>query len=407
MEAHTFLIQLVLILLSARFVGEIAAYFQIPSVIGELLAGIIIGPSILGLVAISNPIHLLAQIGIILLLFEVGIETDIGHLTAAGGKAFIVALGGVVLPFLLGFLLSYSLFDFSLLISLFIASTLTATSIGITLRVLRDLKKQNSHEAQIIIGAAVLDDIIGIVLLAMLYEFSVSGEVNLWNTGKVIFFIVLFFLLSPLLAKVASQIIKKWDEKSEIPGLLPTTIVSLILFFAWIAHTLGAPELLGGFAAGLALSRQFFFPFATFLPESKEFSYRVEEQMKPIVHLFTPIFFVAIGLSLDLKNVNWESSFIWLLSGSLIAVAIIGKLFSAFFLTKESRVIQLIIGTAMIPRGEVGLIFANVGLNAEVLKNDVYAALILVITVTTLVAPFSLRWLYRYSQKQDVNHRNQ
>ena len=293
MEAHSFLIQLVLILLSARLVGEIAAYFQVPSVIGELVAGIIIGPSILGLIEISNPIHLLAQIGIILLLFEVGIETDIGHLSAAGVKALIVAIGGVVLPFALGFFLSYYFFDFSLLASFFIASTLTATSIGITLRVLRDLKKQNSHEAQIIIGAAVLDDIIGIVLLAMLYEFSISGEVNLWNAGKVLVFIVLFFLISPVLAKGVSQIIKKWDEKSDIPGLLPTTIVSLILLFAWIAHSLGAPELLGGFAAGLALSRQFFFPFAAFLHESKEFSHRVEEQMKPIVHLFTPIFFCS------------------------------------------------------------------------------------------------------------------
>lgn len=402
MEAHTFLIQLVLILLSARLFGEVAAYFQVPSVIGELIAGIVIGPSILGLIEISNPIHLLAQIGIILLLFEVGIETDIGHLSSAGVKALIVAFGGVILPFILGFFISSYLFDFSLLASLFIASTLTATSIGITLRVLRDLKKQNSHEAQVIIGAAVLDDIIGIVLLAMLYEFSISGEINLWGTGKVLLFILLFFFISPILAKGVSHIIKKWDEKSDIPGLLPTTIVSLILLFAWIAHSLGAPELLGGFAAGLALSRQFFFPFAVFLHESKKFSHRVEEQMKPIVHLFTPIFFVAIGLSLDLRTINWESSFIWILSGSLTLAAIIGKLFSAFFLKGENRIMQLIIGTAMIPRGEVGLIFANVGLNAGVFKNDVYAAIILVITITTLIAPFSLRWLYRYSKIDDI-----
>lgn len=404
MEAHTFLIQLVLILISARFFGEIAAYFKVPSVIGELVAGIVIGPSIFGLIEISNPIHLLAQIGIILLLFEVGIETDVGHLTSAGTKALIVALGGVALPFILAFLLSYYIFSFSLLASLFIASTLTATSIGITLRVLRDLKKQNTHEAQIIIGAAVLDDIIGIVLLSMLYEFSMSGEINLLSTAKVLLFIILFFFISPILAKGVSYVIKKWDEKSDIPGLLPTTIVSLILIFAWTAHFLGAPELLGGFAAGLALSRQFFFPFAVFLHESKEFSHRVEEQMKPIIHLFTPIFFVAIGLSLDLRSIEWGSSFIWALSGSLTLAAIIGKLFSAFFLKGESRIKQLIIGTAMIPRGEVGLIFANVGLTAGVLEADVYAAIVLVITFTTLVAPFSLRWLYKYSNRDGFSN---
>lgn len=388
MEAHTFLIQLVLILFSARIMGEVAAYFKAPSVIGELLAGIIIGPSVFGLIEISPPIQLLAQIGIILLLFEVGIETDIGRLTSSGAKAFVVAIGGVVLPFILGFVISYFLFSFNLLASLFIGSALTATSIGITLRVLRDLKKQNSHEAQIIIGAAVLDDVIGIILLAMLYEFSQSGTVDLWNAGKVLVYILLFFIISPIAAKAVSLTIKKWDEKSEIPGLLPTTTISLILLFAWIAHQVGAPELLGGFAAGLALSRQF-----PFLRQDAKFSHRVEEQMKPIVHMFTPIFFVAIGLSLNLKSVDWSSLSIWMITGLLFISAIIGKLASGFLLRKETLTTKLIVGTAMIPRGEVGLIFANIGLTAGVFQGNIYASIILVIALTTLLAPFALRYI--------------
>lgn len=404
MEAHTFLIQLVLILFSARIVGEIAAFFQAPSVIGELVAGVLIGPSVFGLIEITPPIHLLAQIGIILLLFEVGIETDIGRLTSSGMKASAVAIGGVVLPFILGFCISYYLFHFSLLASLFIGSTLTATSIGITLRVLRDLKKHNSHEAQIIIGAAVLDDIIGIIMLAMLYEFSQSGTVDIWNAGKVLIFIILFFLISPIAAKCVSLTIKKWDEKSDIPGLLPTTIVSLILLFAWIAHKLGAPELLGGFAAGLALSRQFFFPFPTFLNDNPEFSHRVEKQMKPIVHLFTPIFFVAIGLSLDLKAIDWSSLSIWVITGLLFISAIIGKLASGFLLKRETFTTKLIVGTAMIPRGEVGLIFANVGLTAGVLKDDIYTSIILVIALTTLLAPFALRYICSPEEVKGKRH---
>lgn len=399
MDPSTFLIQLVVILFFARLMGEIAAYFKAPSVIGEVLAGIIIGPSLLGWIEISNPIHLLAQVGIILLLFEVGIETDVNHLSAAGPKALIVAIGGFILPFLLGFFICDLFFDFSVIASLLVGSTLAATSIGITVRVLKDLKKQNSHEAQVIIGAAVLDDILGIVLLAMLYEFSMSGEVNLWNAGKVLLFIILFFIVSPLAAKAVSHVIKKWDEKSSIPGILPTTIVSLILLFAWTAHYLGAPELLGGFAAGLALSRQFFLPFAAFLHQSKDFSRRVEAQMRPIIHLFTPIFFVAIGLSLNLQEIDWHSPFIWLLTGLLFLAAVVGKLFSAFVLKGESRFMQLVIGTAMIPRGEVGLIFANVGLTTGVLTGDMYAATVLVITATTLLAPFALRYLYNYHQK--------
>lgn len=393
MEAHVFLIQIVIILFSARIMGEVAAYFNIPSVIGELVAGILIGPSLLGWVELSSPIQLLAQIGIILLLFEVGLETDVGRLTSAGGKALTVAIVGVVLPFITGFAVGY-LFDFSMLACLFIGATLTATSIGITLRVLHDLNQQNSQEAQVIIGAAVLDDIIGIVLLSMLFEFSTSGEVNILNASKVLLFIALFFVIAPIAAKGISQTIKKWDEKSSIPGLLPTTIVSLILSFAWIAYQLGAPELLGGFAAGLALSRQFFFPFAAFLHESPKFSHKIEEQMKPIVHLFTPIFFVAIGLSLNLQKIDWSSPMIWALTSSLLVVAIIGKLLAAVPLFKESWHSRFIIGTSMIPRGEVGLIFANVGLTSGVFKDDIYASIILVIALTTLLAPTCLRFIY-------------
>lgn len=402
MDTHIFLIQIVLILLVARFFGEVAAYFQAPSVIGELIAGIIIGPSVLGWLEISPQIQLLAQIGVILLLFEVGLETDIAHLTSAGIKAANVALVGILAPFLLGFFLSYSLFHLSLFVSLFIACTLTATSIGITLRVLQDLKKQNSGEAQIIVGAAIIDDIIGIVLLSLLYEFSVSGTVNLLSAGKVLLFIILFLLIAPLFAKAASHVIQKWNEKSAIPGLLPTMIVSMILFFAWVAHELGAPELLGGFAAGLALSRQFFFPYAPFLHQTKAFSHRVEEQMKPIVHLFTPIFFVAIGLSLNLNSVDWTSTLFWALSVSLLVVAIIGKLMAAVFLKGERPLKKLIIGTSMVPRGEVGLIFANMGLTACIFNTDTYAAMILVIAITTLMAPFFLRWLYSLEEVKDV-----
>lgn len=394
MDVHVFLIQIVLILLAARLFGEIAAFFKVPSVIGELVAGVIIGPSLLGLVTISSPIQLLAQIGVILLLFEVGIETDVGKLTSSGLKASVVAFSGVVFPFAFGFCVSFYVFGMSLLVSLFVGCTLIATSIGVTLRVLRDFKKQNSQEAPIIIGAAVLDDILGIVILSILYEFSVSGHLNLWNAGKVLFFIVLFLLVAPIFAKIVSQTIKKWDEKSDIPGLLPTMIVMIILFFSWIAHQLGAPELLGGLSAGLALSRQFFLPFASFLRQSLEFSQRVESEMKPIIHLFTPIFFVAIGLSLNLRVVNWGHPRIWYLTCFLLVVAIIGKMLSGFFLSKTKMRSKLIIGTAMVPRGEVGLIFANLGLTVGVLENDIYAAVILVIALTTAVPPFILRYLY-------------
>lgn len=399
MEAHVFLLQLVLVLFAARIMGELAAYFNVPSVIGELLAGVLIGPSLLGFVELTPSMSLLAEIGVILLLFEVGLETDVRKLLSRATQAITVAIGGMLFPLIAGFLISYYVFHFSLIPSLFIGSTLTATSIGITLRVLSDLKKHQGKEAQVIVGAAVLDDILGIVLLSLLYEFSTSGEVHLFNAGKVLIFIMVFFAVAPLAVKLISQTIRKWDEKSSIPGLLPTMIVSLILFFAWMAHKLGAPELLGGFAAGLALSRQFFFPFA-FLRETPQFTHRVEEQMRPIVHLFSPIFFVSIGLSLNLREIAWGSSFVWMLTGSLLVLAILGKLASGFLLRQESFLTKLIIGTAMIPRGEIGLIFASVGLSSGVLNDETYASLILVVAITTLIAPFALREIYA-KQKEE------
>ena len=396
MYIQDFFLQLVIILFAARFFGELAARFNIPSVIGELFAGILIGPSILNLIEPTEIIKLLAEIGIILLLFEVGLETDLTRLAKTGFRPFVVAIGGVVIPFVLGFFVSYQLFQLNMLISLFIASTLTATSIGITIRVLTDLKRQTGNESQIVLGAAVIDDIIGIILLSVLYEFSKGGGVNFFDVGKIAIFILLFLILAPLAAKLISSLIRYYERQSEIPGLLPTTIVSLILFFAWLAHKVGAPELLGGFAAGLALSSRFLIPGIKFFQISPEFSHKVESQMKPIVHLFTPIFFVTVGLSLNLQEINWYSTFIWLLSLSLLFVAILGKLSSGFLLFTDTKWMKWAVGLAMIPRGEVGLIFAEVGRTNKILDNDLYAVLIIVIAITTMFTPFAMRYFYNH-----------
>ena len=197
--------------------------------------------------------------------------------------------------------------------------------------------------------------------------------------------------------KLISYLLQKWDEKSSIRGLIPASIVALILLFAYIAKSLGAPALLGGFAAGLALSRKF--KVLPFLGKGKDFSDRIETQMSPIVHLFAPIFFISIGVSLDLRSIAWGSSFIWLLTGGLTIAALIGKVCSGFLLYKESSLRQLVIGIAMSLRGEVGLIFASIGLSTGILSIDVYAALVLVIMMTTLFAPIALRFIYARNRK--------
>ncbi len=399
METSEFFLYLLIILLTARIFAELATRLQTPSVIGELLAGVVLGPSLLDWIEPAEAIKLMAEIGIILLLFEVGLETDVKRLVRTGLKSVVVAIAGFILPLILGFALAYWVFDLSLLISLFIGGTLTATSIGITVRVLSDLKRQQSSEGQIVLGAAVLDDVMGVVLLALLYEFSTGGGASLVNAGKVLVFVGAFFVLAPIAARMISLVIKHFDAVSQIPGLLPTTIVSLVLFFAWLAHVLGAPELLGGFAAGLALSRRFFLPLGVALRADEDFAHRIEEQMKPIVQLFTPIFFVFVGLSLNLREIDWSSLFIWVFSLSLLIAAIAGKVVGALFI-KEPWAARWAIGLAMIPRGEVGLIFAELGRVSGIFKNEIYAGMVIVIALTTLLPPFILKWFYgRYSSQ--------
>jgi len=393
MDEQLFLLQIAIILLTARFFAELANRLNIPSIIGELLAGIILGPSLLGWIEPNDIIKLLAEIGIILLLFEVGLETELDKLIKSGKKAAIVAISGFVLPFVLGFVTSFYLFGLSALVSLFIGGTLTATSIGITIRVLADLNKHNSHEGQIVLGAAVIDDLLGVFLLAVLYEFSFAGEVTVNNVLTIILYVSGFFLLAPVMAKLISPLIKHVDRKTELPGLIPAVLVSIVLLFAYLAHLSGAPNLIGGFVAGIALSRRFFLPLGTFIKADPHFTASVHSQMKPIIQLFTPIFFVMVGLSLDLAAVDWTSLFIWLFSLTILAIAVLGKMIGPF-LIRDRLGTKLAIGMSMVPRGEVGLIFAEIGRSAGILDATTYAGIILVIAYTTLASPFWIRHYY-------------
>lgn len=394
MEPQDFLLQMLAILIAARIFAELASRIGSPSVIGELIAGVVLGPSLFGWIEPGEAIRLLAEVGVILLLFEVGLETNVRQLASSGLKSLVVAMIGFGLPFGLGYAVAHFGFGLSPLVSLFIGGTLTATSIGITVRVLADLGRQQSEEGRIVLGAAVVDDVLGVVLLAVLYEYTTGGGVSLFNTGKVLLLVAIFFVTAPIAAKLMSGVIRSVDGVTQIPGLIPTTVVALVLASAWVAHELGAPELLGGFAAGVALSRRFFLPFGAALSEDADFAHRVEEQMKPIVHLFTPIFFVMVGLSLDLTRVDPGSAFIWTFSGALLAVAAVGKLAAGFFITGPLRM-RYIIGLAMVPRGEVGLVFAQLGLMSGTFTDQVYAAIVLVIALTTLLPPFMLKAAYR------------
>ncbi len=393
-DTSTIILHIAIILILARILGELAAYFNVPSVIGELVAGVILGPSFFGVVDPNGLIQLLAEVGVILLLFQIGLETDIGNLVDAGTKSVVVAIGGFVLPFAACYSLSFYWFKLDMLTSLMVGGTMTATSIGITMRILKDLGKSNSKEGEIVLGAAVLDDILGVLLLAILFDFSQNQQINLASTAHILLFMVIFLLIAPALAKAVSYLISRLEPSSMIPGIVPTTIVSLVLFLAWLSHAIGIPELLGGFATGLALSRRFFIPFGIALSKDQDFSSHVHQQMKPIIQLFTPIFFVSVGLSLNLSSIDWSSQFFWCFSISLTALAVVSK-FGGALLIKENMAKKVAIGMSMVPRGEVGLVFAELGKISGLFTNEIYATMVIVIAYTTLFTPFWLRIYYK------------
>jgi len=398
MDVHNFFLILFLILVTARILGEVFARMGIPSVLGELSAGILLGVSGLGLIEVNDVLKVLAEIGILLLLFEIGLDTDITRLKDAGAKAIVVALFGAVVPFTLSSFVSYYFCDLSLVVSLFIGGTLTATSIGITLRVLKDLGKEQSNVAQIVIGAAVIDDILGVILLVFIYDYAITQELSLTNTLNTTGFILLFLLLAPAFANFISGYVQRFDAHKKVPGFIPTIIISLISFFAYLSHLFGAPEILGSFAAGIALSRRFILPFGMGLRNDDVFLEKVKNAIRPIAQMFTPIFFVMVGLSMNLRVIDFTSSEFWCLGLVFLLIAVVGKYFGALLLRNISALKKSLIGISMIPRGEVGLIFAEVGRVNGILDNEIYAVLIFVIIVTTVVPPFLLKWLFKYER---------
>lgn len=387
---HDFFIQLALIFFFAKTFGLAATRFKMPAVMGELFAGILLGSSLTQWVEPTPFIKMLAELGAVLLLFEVGFETDLVKLRMTGPKPFFTAFIGVLFPFLLGSGVAMYAFSLPLLTSLFWGSALTATSIGITVRVFSDLQKQNNPESQIVLGAAVIDDILGVMVLALLYEFAKSGVVSGMHAGKVLFSIGLFSAAAPFAARWIFGLGQKLDKRSGSSGILPTLLLSILLFFSWGAHQMGAPELLGGFLVGAALSKQFF----TSREGGEEVIHAIESNIKPLVNLFTPVFFVYVGLSLNLGAIDWSSGSVWVLFLTTLAVAIIGKLASGLFLLGESSHVRWAVGIAMIPRGEVGLVFAEMGRESGVFGQELYAAMIAVIAATTLLTPCVLRYFY-------------
>ena len=391
MDVSGFFLKLLIILVAARAAAEVFAYLRLPAVVGEVAAGVLIGPSFLNLVQVEPVLFLLAEIGILLLLFEVGMDTDMAQLAKTGGESSLVALTGVIAPAALTFWASRYWLALPSLTSLFIAGAFVATSIAITVRVLADLKMERTRLARVVLGAAVLDDVIGVVILAMLIDYSRVRSVE-WLPGlKVLAFTLIFLSAAPVITKLFVPPIAAAAKKSKSKGALPAAAIALILALALAAELLGTPAIIGAFVAGIALSRKFRLPFGSYwCGLDNNLSERIEASTKPVIDLFVPVFFVVAGISINFKAIDFSNGRFWLIVAILTPLAMIGKVMSGVWAKGDFRT-KVLTGISMIPRGEVGLVFAQVGKTSGIFDDAIYAVVVFTVAFTTLAAPLLLK----------------
>lgn len=380
--AHV-LLSLIIILISAKVLADLAERVGQPGVLGELIAGVIIGGSILGLIHHEHTLEFLAEVGVILLLFEIGLQTEIKELIKVGIDSLLVAIAGIALPFALGYV-AMRAFGMDNTVSIFAGATLTATSIGITAKVLADLGRLDDLESRIIIGAAVIDDVLGLVILSLVTVLAETGSVSIKVVGigliKAIGFLVAAIVIGNILT---AQLIKLVDRMRG-RGVLFIAAFVFALVLSYLADKAGSALIIGAFAAGTILAST----------HRKEV---IEERLRPLVDVFTPVFFVMVGVSVNLSVLNPfnpENRGILLIILVLTAVAVIGKLASGYFTTRK-RINRLAIGLGMLPRGEVGLIFAQSGKSTGLFSDGIFSALVAVVVITTLLAPPLLSVVFR------------
>jgi Kef-type K+ transport system membrane component KefB len=382
MTDHSFpqlLAVLVALLLSTKLLGVLAQRIGQPAVVGELIAGVLLGKSVLGLLDPTNPvIHSLAELGVLVLLFEIGLHTDLKSLMKVGNEAIVVAIVGVALPFGFGYYASTAL-GLATIPSIVAGAALTATSIGISARTLSDLGQLKSAEGQIVLGAAVLDDIVGLVILSVVSGLVGGTALSLGGIaltsaiaiGFVIAAVVLGGLLVPPVFRAIASI--------EQSGTLGVVGLAFAFFLAWLAASAGSATIIGAFSAGLILH-------AT--PQRLA----IEKATTQLGHFFVPIFFASVGAAVELGAL--ADAKVLAIGGALIAVGVIGKL-AAGYSPVWFKGNKSLIGVAMIPRGEVGLIFAQMGLHSGALTPHLYSAIAMMVLVTTFITPPLLAWIVR------------
>ncbi len=419
------LLSLVVIYLASKLGGELSKAVDLPPVLGELVAGVVVGASALHLLVFpesgavasdsaimtvlqlidnltpeavtsifqtqSEVISVLAELGVIILLFEIGLESDLRELKEVGYQAAIVAVVGVVAPFATGTVGLMFFFNVPAIPAIFAGAALTATSIGITSKVLSELGHLKSKEGQIIVGAAVIDDVLGIIVLAVVASLAKTGEVDIFNVIYLIFSASVFLIGSILLGKFFNQTFVAIADKLQTRGQLVIPAFTFAFLMAFLANAIQLEAILGAFAAGLVLDET---------DKRKE----LDKQVVPIADILVPIFFVTIGAKADLGVLNpaiAENREGLIIAIFLIVVAILGKVVTGWSVFGQAPINRLAIGVGMIPRGEVGLVFAGIGSASGVLGKPLEAAIIIMVILTTFLAPPFLRFAFGETAKSE------
>ena len=393
------LLALAVVLICAKAGGWVAERVGQPSVLGELVIGVVLGN--LGLVGIESlewiktdaTLGLLANLGAVILLFEVGLESTLRDMLRVGPRSLVVAVLGVVAPWLLGWWVGALLLpDRSVYVHIFLGAILTATSVGITARVLKDLGRSQTPEARIILGAAVIDDVLGLVILAVVGSViaaaNVGQSLSLGAAAWVLVKAIVFLFGALAIGALVSQRLFRFASRLPGAGALLTTALAACFALASLAAAIGLAPIVGAYAAGLILEETHYREF------TDRGEHRLEELVRPISILLVPVFFVLMGMRVDLHAFARRDAIV--LAMALSVAAIVGKQACALG-GLGTTLDRITIGIGMIPRGEVGLIFANIGAGLvvhgeRIVDDQIYSAVVIAVMATTLVTPPALKW---------------
>lgn len=376
------ILQLALILIAAKIAGSLSIRLGQPSVLGEIIVGILLGPSVFGLISATDTLSAFSTIGVILLMFIAGLETDINEFKRSGKSSAFVGLGGIIVPLFLGYFAGLMM-DLSNLQSWFLGVMLSATSVSISVQALKEMHQLKTPEGTTILGAAVIDDVVVMIIMAFLMSFAGGGDVSLTTlvSKKVLFFVVAMLVAW----KVVPWVMRKFAKLPVSETVISAALI-ICFVYAFMAEYTGVANIIGAYIAGIAIG-------------ITKYKHEVFQKVETLSYsIFVPIFFTYIGISAEFTGILENLVLILLLS----ILAILTKFIGAGVGAKLSGFdwnSSMGIGSAMISRGEVALIVAALGLEANLITQSLFAIIIVVVIITTIVTPPMMKWFFQSTRK--------